>query len=275
MSKRRPQPRVILPNVFTALNIFCGFLAIIYVSRAPMGTNAIDPAYVTASWLILMAAIFDTLDGNIARLTKGFSDFGVEFDSLSDIVSFGVAPSILIYKLYFFQFNEYGIFFSFLPLLFGGIRLARFNVQIDGFEKKGFSGLPIPTTAYGIASMILLVTNTYFPFTQPFEFFQQVLPPVVIVFSLLMVTNLPYDALPKLDLKSGWYNISKLIFMLISIVLIIIFPRLVLFPLVIMYVFSGIIACIIRFVRHNLERQTPGSTSVADSKKISDQGEEE
>ena len=275
MSKHRPQPRVILPNVFTALNVFCGFLSIIYSARAPMGTNAIDPAYVTASWLILMAVIFDTLDGNIARLTKGFSDFGVEFDSLSDIVSFGVAPSILIYKLYFFQSNEYGIFFSFLPLLFGGIRLARFNVQIAGFEKKGFSGLPIPTTAYGIASIILLATNDYFPFAQPFEFFQQILPPAVIVFSLLMVTNFPYDALPKFRLKSGWYNISKLVFLLISIIMIIIFPRLVLFPLVIIYVLSGIIACIVRFVRHNLERQTPDSISVANPRKIVDQGEDE
>lgn len=99
MSKLKITPSVI-PNLFTALNMFSGFLSIIYSS---------NENFVYAGWLIIVAAIFDTLDGLMARLTKSSSELGVELDSLSDVVSFGAAPSFLLYKTYFYNFETAGI----------------------------------------------------------------------------------------------------------------------------------------------------------------------
>src|SRR3989337_3829126 len=131
----------VIPNLFTAMNMFCGFLSIITASNGN---------YNYAAWLIIVAAIFDGLDGIVARLTKSSSELGVELDSLSDIVSFGCAPPFLMYSTYLYNFVHIGIILSSLPLIAGGFRLARFNVQLVGFEKSFFIGLPIPTAALTI-----------------------------------------------------------------------------------------------------------------------------
>jgi len=251
--KTRPK-KIIIPNVFTALNVFCGFLAVVYATKANSSEVTVDPVFATAGWLIILASVFDTLDGKIARITKAYSEFGIEFDSLADVVSFGVAPSILLYKVYFFRFETFGVLLSFLPLLFGSIRLARFNVQITGFEKHGFTGLPIPTAAAGISSFILFSLNESIPIISPHEtLFRPFLTPLVLFLCLLMVSMLPYDPLPKFSLRKGWMNIFKLIYLVGGITLIAIYKELVFFPLIMIYVFSGIIRWIKNIFSSNVE----------------------
>ena len=145
MKKLRPTTSII-PNLFTSMNMFCGFLSII---------NASQGKFIYSAWLIIIAAIFDGLDGIVARLTNSSSALGVELDSLSDVVSFGAAPAYLIYATELFKLNVFGVIISSLLMIAGGFRLARFNVQLVGFNKEFFKGLPIPTSALTIATFIL------------------------------------------------------------------------------------------------------------------------
>ena len=136
----------VIPNLFTTLNIFCGFLALVSIY---------EDKIISACWLISLAAVFDVLDGQFARLTKTSSSFGIEFDSLADVVSFGTVPSILLYKIYFYNLGKLGIIISFLPLLFGCVRLARFNVLYGNKAKTKFVGLPIPYSALSTVSFVI------------------------------------------------------------------------------------------------------------------------
>ncbi|HEX7357440.1 MAG TPA: CDP-diacylglycerol--serine O-phosphatidyltransferase [Ignavibacteriaceae bacterium] len=187
MNRFRITPSVI-PNLFTAMNMFSGFFSIVSASQGN---------YTYAAWLIIVAAIFDTLDGFMARLTKSSSELGVELDSLSDVVSFGAAPSFLLYVTYFNQFNSFGIILSSLPLIAGGFRLARFNVQLVGFDKSYFTGLPIPSSAITIVCFILSFYQDGYP--EPLNKF---IIPMVLVLSFLMVSKVKYDTIPKFSISS-------------------------------------------------------------------------
>lgn len=150
----------ILPNLFTLSSIFCGFDAIRRVAAA--GTPDADPgAYYTSALLLVFAMFFDTIDGRVARLTKTQSAFGVQIDSLADVVSFGVAPAILVYRWALQSLGNVGIFISFLFLACGAIRLARFNVlatNVKGAPTKPgkyIVGLPIPGAAGVLLALIL------------------------------------------------------------------------------------------------------------------------
>ncbi len=187
MNRFRITPSVI-PNLFTAMNMFSGFFSIISTSQQN---------YIYAGWLIIIAAIFDMLDGFMARLTKSSSELGVELDSLSDVVSFGAAPSFLLYSTYFYQFGAFGIILSSLPLIAGGFRLARFNVQLVGFNKSSFSGLPIPSSALTIACFILSFYNNGFNKTE-----EQIIIPMVLILSFLMVSRVKYDTIPKFTISA-------------------------------------------------------------------------
>ena len=187
MNRFRITPSVI-PNLFTAMNMFSGFFSIISASQGN---------YTYAGWLIIIAAIFDTLDGFMARLTKSSSELGVELDSLSDVVSFGAAPSFLLYVTYFNQFNSFGIILSSLPLIAGGFRLARFNVQLVGFDKSYFTGLPIPSSALTIVCFMLSFYNNGYP-----EPLNQIIIPMILVLSFLMISKVKYDTIPKFSISS-------------------------------------------------------------------------
>lgn len=187
MNRFRVTPSVI-PNLFTAMNMFSGFFSII---------SASEGNYTYAGWLIIIAAIFDTLDGFMARLTKSSSELGVELDSLSDVISFGAAPSFLLYTIYFHQFETSGIIISSLPMIAGGFRLARFNVQLVGFDKKFFTGLPIPSAALTIVCFILAFYNNGFGKTE-----QQFILPMVLILSYLMVSKVKYDTFPRFSLNA-------------------------------------------------------------------------
>lgn len=205
MNRPRLTPSII-PNLFTAINMFCGFLAIISASEGNFNY---------AAWLIFIAAIFDVLDGLVARLTNSSSELGVELDSLSDIVSFGAAPSFLLYKTFFYTMGTWGIIISALPLIAGGFRLARFNIQLVGFSKSFFLGLPIPSCALTIASFVLAFYNDGFP--KPISDF---ITPMILVLSYLMVSNIRYETLPKISLKSIKEKPYHFIFLIIAVIIV-------------------------------------------------------
>jgi CDP-diacylglycerol--serine O-phosphatidyltransferase len=204
------------------LNLFFGFFAIVH---------AIQDKLVTASWLILIAAIWDSVDGKIARFTESYSDFGIEFDSLADVVSFGVAPSILIYQVFLYQLGPFGIILSFLPLLFGAIRLARFNVNQDGFEKENFSGLPIPAMAATISTYVIFNYDLWEGLK-----FAPALIPLVLLLCFLMVSNVEYVSMPKFSFKEDKKNSFLLMSLLAGLTLIIVFRQKALFPLLMLFV---------------------------------------
>lgn len=208
MNKLKITPSVI-PNLFTALNMFSGFLSIIYSSNGN---------YVYAGWLIIVAAIFDTLDGLMARLTKSSSELGVELDSLSDVVSFGAAPSFLLYKTYFYNFNTTGIILSSFPLIAGGFRLARFNVQLVGFDKKHFTGLPIPSAAIFFSTMVLSFYQNGFE-----NNFDYIIIPSVVIISYLMISKVRYETFPKFSSENLKAKPFHFIFIFLSLAAVILF----------------------------------------------------
>lgn len=142
----------VLPNAFTAASIFCGFLAVVMCLKNP------GPAeFYNASLAVFFGTMFDMFDGRVARLTKTQSEFGREFDSLADVITFGVAPGILVYKWALEDFGGWGLFISFAFTACGAIRLARFNVQAirdPVTSSKYFTGLPIPLSAAALVSLM-------------------------------------------------------------------------------------------------------------------------
>lgn len=134
-----------LPNLFTSMNLVLGYLAIL---------AAVDGRFERAAWAILLSAVFDTLDGRVARLTNTTSRFGVEYDSLCDLVSFGVAPSVLMYYAALKPFGRIGIVVAVVFSLCGALRLARFNVMAEVLPKSYFQGLPIPMAAGALCTAV-------------------------------------------------------------------------------------------------------------------------
>lgn len=192
--------KAIIPNSFTAANLFCGFIALIYTD---------ENAYRAAAIAILLGAVFDALDGLVARLVGTSSEFGVELDSLADVVTFGVAPGFLIYHTYLVNFGVWGILIAALIPVFGAFRLARFNIQVEDLNTKiDFRGLPIPITAIMLSSMVLAYYNPS-GFVSEIRFF---IIPTIIILSLLMVSDVRYDALP--DLRKKPRKISAVYFII-------------------------------------------------------------
>lgn len=179
-------PRSAVPSFFTLMNLFCGFLSIIQVHEGSLQN---------AAWLILLAAFFDMLDGMMARLTNGTSLFGMELDSLCDVVSFGVAPSFMIWSFGLKDLGTPGLIVASLPAVAGAIRLARFNVNFEGTKSAYFSGLPIPMSAMVIVAIILNddLVREWVSQRGDLKFILT----AVIILSGLMVTSIPFDASPQ------------------------------------------------------------------------------
>ncbi len=147
-----------------------------------------------ASWLILLALVFDGLDGRIARMTNTTSQFGVEFDSLADIISFGITPAMLLYFFIGDQFGRFGILVSALYVIFGAIRLARFNISTAKTDPNVFIGLPIPTAAIFVSMWILL----FHKYT--LEDYGIILLFLTLGIAVLMVSNFRYPSFKKVSL---------------------------------------------------------------------------
>ncbi|MCS7000041.1 MAG: CDP-diacylglycerol--serine O-phosphatidyltransferase [Bacteroidota bacterium] len=183
--------RSIIPNLFTLANLFSGFLAVVHFAHALK-----EPPYViVGAYYVLAAAIFDMLDGIVARLARAASELGVELDSLCDIVSFGVAPSVLLYVLHYHGHGPAGMLIAALPAMAGAYRLARFNVQLTSLEdKQYFRGLPIPAGALTIVSYCLFYLYT----GQIPPAWQEIATNfVTIATALAMVSTVRYDNIPR------------------------------------------------------------------------------
>lgn len=177
----------ILPTLFTVGNLFCGYLSVWCSIRGTFDTAAI---------LIIAAAVLDMLDGRIARLTNSASRFGEEYDSLADLVSFGVAPAVLAYSWGLADFHRLGWMASFLFVVCGSMRLARFNIQTHVADKKYFIGLPIPAAAGTIATLVLATPERLVD-----RFWMAGLLALTVILSYLMISTLKYRSFKDLDLR--------------------------------------------------------------------------
>jgi len=178
----------LLPTSFTTGNLCCGFFSLIESSRGH---------YELASLLIVVAGVLDGLDGRIARLTGTTSEFGVEFDSMADISSFGIAPAFLAYQWALQPFHRVGWLVAFLFVTCAATRLARFNIQHGSLDKRFFAGLPSPAAAGTIASVAFA-----FP-EPPTQLGYSVLVGVLVASAaLLMVSRIRYRSFKSLDLRS-------------------------------------------------------------------------
>jgi CDP-diacylglycerol--serine O-phosphatidyltransferase len=219
--------RAVVPSLFTVLNMFCGFLSIVYTGQQD---------YVLGAWFIILAALFDTLDGLMARITRSASDFGIEFDSLSDVISFGAAPAFLVFAVHLNTLEGLGVILSSMLMIFGGLRLARFNVQIIGFDKEYFIGLPIPSCAITVASFVLMFYDNTLGLSNIARDF---LAPLVVVLSLLMVTRIKYDALPEFTRHGIKKHPWRFMACIAGIVAIIVTRGTAIFPFFVLFALSG------------------------------------
>ena len=215
----------ILPNLFTTGNLFCGFWAIVSVFQEK---------FFYAAAAILLASVFDVLDGKVARLSGATSKFGVQYDSLADLISFGVAPAMLAFSWALRPYGRFGWLAAFLFVVCGALRLARFNVMSASGETKYFKGLPIPAAACMIALTILL----YLRLIETGWVKDIVILVMIYVLAFLMVSSIRYFSFKEFDLARR-KPFSLFIFIVLSMIVIVMEPTLVLFGFILAYVFSG------------------------------------
>jgi CDP-diacylglycerol--serine O-phosphatidyltransferase len=227
-----------IPGTFTMGNVVCGFLAIL---------SAFEGNITTACWFIFLAGFLDALDGKVARLSGGSSQFGVELDSLADFLSFGVAPAVLVYSIKLNTLGKWGWVISIVYIMAAAYRLARFNLLAETDEKKDFLGLPVPAGALTIVAYILFSYELWGNLQ-----YSEWLVSMVILFSFLMVSQVQYDTFPdKFETKSARIKLAVLV---ISAVIIIIKPRLLLFPFLSLYILFGMIREIYRLFYMGVEK---------------------
>ena len=229
--------RAVVPSLFTVLNMFCGFLSLIHSSQGD---------FISASWFIILAAGFDAFDGIMARITKSSSEFGVQIDSLSDVVSFGAAPAFLAYRLSLSSLGSMGVLLSSLVMIFGGLRLARFNVQLTGFDKDYFLGLPIPASAITLASFTLSFTT---PGGSLDPVAAALLPWMVVALSLLMVSKVRYDTLPRISRRAIRKEPWKFMFAVLAVIVVVLTGGSAVFPLLLLFIALGLIRWLVSAVR--------------------------
>ncbi|WP_103573195.1 CDP-diacylglycerol--serine O-phosphatidyltransferase [Campylobacter concisus] len=243
-SIQKMQLMYILPNLFTAASAFLGVISII---------SSIQGNYFKAIIYIILSLILDGLDGRVARLTKTTSKFGVEFDSLADLVAFGVAPAILFYLTVGAKFGRFGALIAAMFVVFGAIRLARFNVTTGTYEPNVFIGLPIPSAA--IVSVLwigIYVDADYYTFLEGFEWCFILLEAVL---AILMVSNIRYPSFKKINLKQ-----THVIRILVALV--VVFSMLYLYPfesatlVMSVYVLYGIIRAAIMFSKNHKKKES-------------------
>ena len=233
----------VVPSLFTCGNMTFGLLSVM---------SSIKGHFILSAWLLIGALAFDILDGRIARMTKTTSEFGLQLDSLSDLVSFGVAPAILMYMLVLKTMGKVGVAIAILFVLCSALRLARFNVFAHtGEVMKHFMGLPTPASAGVIISFVLsyellgpagyaLNSRTIPVLMELMPSFFKAMPIVMVVLSFLMVSNVPYMSFKKVALsKVG--TIQLLAVLLVLILLILVYPQNIIFIIFSVYALSGII----------------------------------
>ena len=241
LDSERPRRGIyLLPALFTTGNLFFGFYALI---------EAINGNHFEAAVGLIFAGFFDLLDGRVARLTRTTSQFGGEYDSLADMVSFGLAPSIILYTWALQPFGKLGWLAAFLYTACAALRLARFNVQTESDERKWFLGIPSPGATAVVVSSVLFFRDVG---DNP-AFRQLYVPLIISVLALLMVSNVRYRSFKDLDLRS-----PRAPWVLLAIVLMMIViaaePGKTLFIMAIIYTLDGPIESLIFIRKRRQER---------------------
>lgn len=216
----------ILPSLITTFSFFCGFYAVI---------ASFNGQYYNAAVAILLAGLFDFLDGKVARLTNTTSHFGMEYDSLSDLMSFGIAPGMLVYSWALAPYGRIGWMAAFLYVICGALRLARFNTLAStGLATGRFIGLPIPAAAGVIASMVIMTKDFFLIEKLP----PMLLVAVVYLLAFLMVSNVRYFSAKQLDFKRR-RPFGILVFIVLTVYILAVMPELTLFIVAVGYAASG------------------------------------
>ena len=228
-------PLFILPNLFTAGSIFLGVLSVIYASKGK---------YEIACWLILISMILDGFDGRVARLTNTASKFGVEFDSLADVVAFGVAPAMLLYFYIGMDYGRLGLCVPAIFVIFGAVRLARFNITSSS-EPNFFIGLPIPSAA--VILMLWVLIDLKYGFIKAYGY-EYIMLGGSFIISILMVSNIRYPSFKKI----GW-NFKSFIAVILLLSIIYIYPQETLCILMSGYVIYGIMRWIVITIRFSMK----------------------
>ena len=258
----------IIPSLITCGNMTFGILSIF---------SSISNNFITASWCLIAALVCDILDGRIARMTKTTSEFGMQLDSLSDLVSFGMAPALMMYLMVLKTMGKIGIAIAVLFVLCSALRLARFNVAAhqatqSGKTNKHFIGLPTPASAGLLISFVLSYElldpegNVFNSKTIPdlmnlMPFFYNMVPIALVVLSFLMVSNIPYTSFKKLKLTRV-RTIELLTLLIVLIILILVFPQNVIFLIFSFYVLSGIVFYIPRLLINRSRQKKQEQTDI-------------
>jgi CDP-diacylglycerol--serine O-phosphatidyltransferase len=259
----------VLPSLFTGANLGIGFLSVIY---------SINEQFTAAAWAILASIVMDMVDGRIARLTNTTSRFGLEFDSLSDLISFGVAPAVLMYQMVLSGMKSPGIAIALFYVLAGALRLARFNVKAqDGEASTEFTGLPIPAAAGMLASFVLsyqlfldgqeVTVKTIPLIMKKMPLFFHMLPIIMVLIAMLMISTVPYQAFKKFK-SSRPKSLHLISLFLVTILFIVTYPQNSIFIIFLVYLLSGFVGYVVRFWRlrklliNSFNSKRPDDTSV-------------
>ena len=231
MTEKIPSKRGIylLPSVLTTFGLFAGFYSII---------SSINSEFTIAAISIMIAMMWDTLDGRVARLTNTQSAFGAEYDSLADLVSFGLAPALLVYEWSLYELGRFGWLAAFVYLACAALRLARFNTQVGIADKRFFQGLPSPAAAGVIASMIWLKIWTFASFdSEVISLGYYLGAAITILCGILMVSNVRYYSFKELDSKKASFRFLLLV--VLSLIVLMYKPNIILFTGFFLYLLSG------------------------------------
>ncbi|MFN7685697.1 MAG: CDP-diacylglycerol--serine O-phosphatidyltransferase [Oligoflexia bacterium] len=216
----------LVPNMVTSANLFCGFYSILSSARGD---------FTSAAWAIFVAAIFDSLDGRIARMAKATSAFGVEYDSLSDLTSFGLAPGVLLYQFALAPLGRVGIAISFLFALCSALRLARFNVSTSTVSKNFFQGLPTPAAANLVGTFIIFQAQMGMSELDRMRW----LLAMAVGVSILMVSSVAFPSFKEFHWRSRG-SVGILLIGMLSLVTILIDPEVSLFLVGAFYVVASL-----------------------------------
>ncbi|MEZ5511225.1 MAG: CDP-diacylglycerol--serine O-phosphatidyltransferase [Gammaproteobacteria bacterium] len=217
----------LLPNLFTTGALFAGFYAIV---------AATNGAYEPAAVAIFISMIFDGLDGRVARMTNTQSEFGAQYDSLSDCISFGVAPALVAYSWALSTMGKIGWMVAFIYAACAALRLARFNVQIETADKRYFTGLPSPSAAALVAGMVWLGTSA--GIDRESSIVALVAAAITAFAAIMMVSNVRYNSFKELDVK-GRVPFFVILVIVLAIAVIFTYPEGVLWTIFLIYALSG------------------------------------
>ena len=242
--------RQAITHSITIGNLFCGFISIVVV---------IEGYGVLAAWLIICASLLDAFDGKIARFINSQSAFGVQFDSLADLVSFGVAPGVLVYLLAFQEHGVLGVIVSFTPVVFSAFRLARFNLAERG-EDSDYAGLTAPLQGCLIASFVIFNVSLWGDVRS-----HTVLAGLVIFLGLLTVTRFPLPNLPRITFREPGYNLTKMIVLVGGIVVTALNPPRHVFPVLASLVLAAFIVGAVRSAQRQVVTFVESNAAASES----------